>query len=180
MSATKSTDCSAGGIDSASIQARALPSSSSRMPLTSSAPASWVRRISVCANSLRKSATRSPSAHSRPGEGGTITGKEPISSATALACSGPAPPKATSANSRGSWPRWTEITRSAPAMFSLTIARIPSAAWSTDSPIASATPATAVRAASASSVISPPIRRGGRWPTTTLASVTVGAVPPLP
>ena len=105
------------------------------MPCSSSSEASAVSRISVCANSLRKPATRSPSAHNRPGEGGTMTGKEPISSATALACSGPAPPKATSANSRGSWPRWTLMTRSAPAMFSLTIRRMPSAAASTVSPI---------------------------------------------
>ena len=109
-----------------------------------------------------------------------MTGNEPISSATALACSGPAPPKATSANSRGSWPRCTLITRSAPAMFSLTILRIPSAASSRLRPIASAIVPTAVRAASTSSSISPPISRGGRWPTTTLASVTVGAVPPRP
>ena len=66
-------------------------------------------------------------------------------------------------------------------MFSLTIARIPSAACSTDSsPIASATFCTAARAASTSSSISPPSRRGGRWPRTTFASVTVGSSPPLP
>ena len=39
------------------------------MPSISSAVASAVSRISVRANSLRKSATRSPSAHSRPGRG---------------------------------------------------------------------------------------------------------------
>ena len=66
-------------------------------------------------------------------------------------------------------------------MFSLTIARIPSAAASTEaSPIASCTFATAARAASTSSSISPPSRRGGRWPSTTLASVTVGSAPPFP
>ena len=138
-----------------------------------------VSRISVCANSLRKPATRSPSAHSRPGDGGTMTGKEPISSATALACSGPAPPKATSANSRGSWPRWTLITRSAPAMFSLTIRRMPSAAASRPAPSRRRPSATAARAASTSSDISPPIRSAGRWPSTTLASVTVGSVAAL-
>ena len=46
----------------------------------------------VCANSSRKSATRSPIAHSRPGAGGTMTGNEPISVASAFACNGPAPP----------------------------------------------------------------------------------------
>ena len=66
-------------------------------------------------------------------------------------------------------------------MFSFTIARIPSAASSGEPrPIASAIDCTAVRAASTSSSISPPNRRGGRWPTTTFASVTVGSAPPLP
>ena len=51
-------------------------------------------------------------------------------------------------------------------MFSLTIARMPSAASSSEPrPIASATDCTAVPAASTSSSISPPSRRGGRCPT---------------
>lgn len=36
------------------------------------------------------------------GEGGTMTGQEPMSLATALACTEPAPPKLTRAKSRGS------------------------------------------------------------------------------
>ena len=107
------------------------------MSATSEPLASSTRRMWVWANSLRNSATRSPTAHSRPGEGGTMTGNEPISWATAFACSGPAPPKATSAKSRGSWPRCTETRRRAPAMFSLTMATMPSAASSTDRPMAS-------------------------------------------
>ncbi len=65
-------------------------------------------------------------------------------------------------------------------MFSLTMSMIPAAAASSDSPIASATVPTAARAASTSSAISPPARLVGRYPRTTLASVTVGCSPPLP
>jgi hypothetical protein len=65
-------------------------------------------------------------------------------------------------------------------MFSLTMSRIPSAAWWTSRPSASPIFWTAVFAASTSSYISPPRRLGGRGPTITFASVTVGSVPPLP
>ena len=66
-------------------------------------------------------------------------------------------------------------------MFSFTIARIPSAASSADErPIASAIACTAVRDALTSSAISPPSSFGGRCPSTTFASVTVGDSPPLP
>ena len=66
-------------------------------------------------------------------------------------------------------------------MFSFTIARIPSAASSAEPrPIASAIVCTDARAASASSSISPPSSLGGRWPSTTFASVTVGSAPPRP
>ena len=43
----------------------------------------------------------------------------PSSRASAVACSGPAPPKANSAKSRGSWPRDTDTMRIAPAIFML-------------------------------------------------------------
>ena len=62
------------------------------MSATSVPLASASRRMYVCANSSRKSATRSPIAQSSPGAGGTITGNEPISFASAFACRGPAPP----------------------------------------------------------------------------------------
>src|SRR3954454_18152658 len=75
-----------------------------------------------------------------------------MSAATALACSGPAPPNATSANSRGSWPRWTETSRSAPAIVSFAIARMPPAAASSD------------RAAPAARVERQPRRVGDRLP----------------
>ncbi len=66
-------------------------------------------------------------------------------------------------------------------MFSFTIARIPSAASSAEPrPIASAIVCTDARAASGSSSISPPSSLGGRWPSTTFASVTVGSAPPRP
>ena len=55
------------GCPRASIHSRARASSSPRIARSSSSAASAVSRISVCANSLRKPATRSPSAHSRPG-----------------------------------------------------------------------------------------------------------------
>ena len=54
-----------GGMPCASIHSRARDSSSSR--ISDASPTSDVSRISVCANSLRKPATRSPSAQSRPG-----------------------------------------------------------------------------------------------------------------
>ncbi len=92
-----------------------------------------------------------------------MTGQDPVSRPSALACSGPAPPNATSAKSRGSKPCCTETSRSAPNMFSLTMSMIPAAAASTESrPVASAMVWTAVRAASGSSVISPPASALGR------------------
>ena len=81
----------------------------------------------------------SPSAHSTPGDGGTITGQAPVSRPSALACSGPAPPNATSAKSRGSKPCCTLTSRSPPSMFSLTMSTMPAAAASAlGRPIASA------------------------------------------
>nr|WP_241994932.1 hypothetical protein [Kribbella sp. VKM Ac-2568] len=60
-------------------------------------------------------------------------------------------------------------------MFSLTMSTMPAAAASTDSSaVASAIGFTAARAASRSSVISPPASSVGRYPSTTFASVTVG------
>ena len=58
--------------------------------------------MNVRAPSSRRLVVASPYAQSTPGLGGTITGQEPSSRASALACSGPAPPNATSAKSRGS------------------------------------------------------------------------------
>ena len=54
--------------------------------------------------SRRSSLATSPSADSTPAASGTSTVRISSSSASAHACSGPAPPNATSAKSRGSWP----------------------------------------------------------------------------
>ena len=98
------------------------------------------------ADSSRSEVVASPSAHSTPGDGGTITGQAPVSPPIALACNGPAPPNATSAKSRGSKPCCTLTSRSPPSMFSLTMSMIPAAAASTlGSPMASATVCTAAR-----------------------------------
>ena len=54
------------------------------------------------------------------GIGGQITSAMPSSSASAAACSGPAPPKAASTKSRGSWPRRVETIFRTSAMAWLT------------------------------------------------------------
>ena len=106
----------------------------------------------------------SPSAHSTPGDGGTITGQAPVSLPSALACSGPAPPNATSAKSRGSKPCCTETSRSPPSMFSLTMSTMPGGGGldRLQAHRARRPSATAARAASTSSVISPPASDVGR------------------
>ena len=58
-------------------------------------------------------AARARAPRARRPRPGTSTVEIPSSSASSHACSGPAPPKATSAKSRGSCPRSTETTRSA-------------------------------------------------------------------
>ena len=63
--------------------------------------------------SRRSSPAARPSARRTPAAAGTSTVRMSSSSASAHACSGPAPPKATSAKSRGSRPCSTETTRSA-------------------------------------------------------------------
>jgi hypothetical protein len=62
---------------------------------------------------------------STPGIAGTSTRGISSASASAQACSGPAPPNATSVNSRGSKPRCTETTRSARSMFAVATAAPP-------------------------------------------------------
>ena len=105
----------------------------------------------------------------------------PSSSAIAVAWSGPAPPNASSASARGSTPRSTVITRSARTISALATRRIPSAVSSSGSPSSSASRCTAARAASASSAIAPASGASlPSSPSTTLASVTVGSVPPCP
>ena len=81
-----------------------------------SASSGW---LTVATKSWRRSATTQPSALVRPGRAGISTFGMPSSRASAAACSGPAPPKANSAKSRGSWPRARLTMRIAPAILSL-------------------------------------------------------------
>lgn len=120
-----------------------------------------------------------PQAEKTPGDGGTITVGMLISLAIAEAWIGPAPPKATRANSRGSYPRLTVIDWRSPDMFVLTILTIPRAASSTLRSKYSAIRLTASRAKSGEISISPPRKySGSRIPRTRFASVTVGSFPP--
>ena len=85
----------------------------SASPSAGSSPASSSGTTYERTASRRSSAATRPSAESTPAAAGTRTVVIPSSSASAHACSGPAPPKATSAKSRGSSPCSTETTRSA-------------------------------------------------------------------
>ena len=96
-----------------------------------SASSGW---LTVATKSWRRSATRQPSALVRPGRAGISTFGMPSSRASAAACSGPAPPKANSAKSRGSWPRARLTMRIAPAIRSLATRTIASAAAVASSP----------------------------------------------
>ena len=124
------------------------------------------------------SAMATPYAESAPGVVGASTRVMPSPSASSQACCGPAPPKATSVNSRGSKPRSSEIARTARSIVAFTTRTTPSAAASTSAPIASASRASADRAAPRSSGIRPPRKSSARMrPSTRLASVTVAASP---
>jgi hypothetical protein len=75
----------------------------------------------------------------------------------------------------------TVSVRMAWAIFALATSQMPSASWVVSSPSSRPRPATASRAAPASSVMEPPAKfDGSTRPRTTLASVTVGWVPPRP
>ena len=75
-----------------------------------------------------RSVERSPIADVSPGNTGTSTWGIPSERATSAACRGPAPPKATSVNWRGSWPFWIVRERIAFAMLWLTSVITPAAA----------------------------------------------------
>ena len=87
-----------------------------------SAPDGQLRTSSRCRGEIS-----SPTADSTPAAAGTITVVMPIASANAHACSGPAPPNATSASPAGSTPRTTETWRSACSIPAFTTATTPSA-----------------------------------------------------
>ena len=100
----------------------------------------------------------------------------PSVAATSAPCSGPAPPNATSAYSRGSMPFCTVRELIAFAMLLLTTVRMPSAARRRSRPSRSASSPITCAAAPTSSAMLPP--RKLSWssrPSTRLASVTVGS-----
>jgi hypothetical protein len=122
-----------------------------------------------------------PQAESTAATEGTTTRRISRSRATSVMCSPAAPPKATSANWRGSTPRRTETILIPSAMLVLTTRVMPSAARSAVVPSCVATWSMAARAALASSRMRPPRKLpGSRKPSTRFASVTVARVPPFP
>ena len=123
----------------------------------------------------------SPCAQTMPGTSGTRTVRIPRASATSRAWSGPAPPNATRVKSRGSCPRSTEMVRIVRTMLATTTPITPCAARSTPYPSSSAMSENAPSARARSRVIRPPRSpRPESLPSSRLASVTVGAVPPRP
>ena len=72
------------------------------MAISSASPVVRASLEKLRAVSVRVRVVASPSAQSTPGETGEIAGQLPISRATALTWSGPAPPKPISAKPRGS------------------------------------------------------------------------------
>ena len=117
-----------------------------------------------------------------PGATGTMTSRAETASASATPCSGPAPPKGTRENSRGSTPRATELERMASAMLELITRMMPSAASLTGMSSLFAIFASMARSARAGSTgRSPPSSlSASSRPSATWASVTVGSSPPLP
>ena len=91
-------------------------------------------RFTVMPKSWRTSASTQPSAEVMPGYIGTRIFGTPSSRASTLACSGPAPPNAKIAKSRGSKPFSTETKRIASAIDALATARIAAAAASASRP----------------------------------------------
>ena len=123
---------------------------------------------------LARARHSSPTADSTPARGGTITAAMPSASASAQACSGPAPPKATSASPRGrrparptppAAPLHRRVDHRDHALGGRRRRRSSAAAGRVD-----VEPADAGRAR----------RPAGMRPATRSASVTVGSVPPRP
>ena len=90
--------------------------------------------------SARRSPSSIPSAEKWPGAGGITVRATPSSRASSAACSGPAPPNATSAKSRGSWPRRSVTSRSAWNICASTYRRTPRAAVAASTPSRPAEP----------------------------------------
>ena len=136
----------------------------------------------VSVKSCRISEARRPHAEKLPGSFGTSTLSMPSSSATVVACMGPAPPNAISTHRRGSWPRDIEISRIEATILATAIRTTPSAirqGSSTPARRASATMALSTR--SIVGAIRPPSRRRiASRPSQRFASVTVTSRPPRP
>jgi hypothetical protein len=167
-----------------SLPIRRRPSATCSAKTAATAPMSSASsgRLSVCTKSWRRSATTQPSALVRPGRAGTSTRGAPSSRAMAVAWSGPAPPKANSAKSRGSSPSETETIRVAPAMAVLAISITAAAAVSASTP--SGAPSFSAKIARMASTEAAPStassRSGFSRPSRRLASEIVGSVPPRP
>ena len=117
-----------------------------------------------------------------PAPAGTSTRRMPSFCARRPACSGAAPPKAIIVCSSVARPRSIACTRAALAMFSSTISLTPAAAQKASMPSAAPTPACSACAARAGSSGRRPAakRAASMRPSTRLASVTAGSVPPRP
>ena len=139
-------------------------------------------RFTVFTKSWRTSATRQPSAEVIPGRAGTSTLGIASSRASAVAWSGPAPPKANRTKSRGSWPRWSDTSRMAPAIRSFTTRSTAAATSSGPSPRwAPSFLSNSSRTRESAGTPSTPRRpRGFRRPSSRFASVIVGSSPPRP
>src|SRR5918999_1042111 len=121
-----------------------------------------------------------PRALKTPPARGTSTVSMPSSSAREQACIPPAPPKARRANSRGSRPRSTLITRSARVISAFATRTTPRATSSASRPSFSPRAPSAFSESSRLNTTSPPSSAASaRYPSSRFASVTVGSSPPL-
>ena len=132
--------------------------------------------------SCRHDAISMPSAEKVPGTFGTITFGMKISRAIATACSGPAPPNAIIAVSRGSTPFFTETARTASDIAASAICTMPSAASLMPSRVGPQSFCSMARSEALTSSFIAPLRKRPALirPSTRLASVTTGSVEPLP
>ena len=113
------------------------------------------------ARSMRTGVTSVPNADSTLALTGNTTRGDSSSSATPHACTGPAPPNASSVTPRRSAPCSTACIRDAAAMFWLTSSWMPAAVSCADRPSGSATERSAAAQASMSSAMSPPRKNDG-------------------
>ena len=149
---------------SASSLRRASKCARRAEPSQAPAPSAFaaMRECTVRTASFTMSAVMAPSAHSVPGERGTNTAGMPTSRATSAPTTGPAPPKATSAKSRGSTAARERILVNSAYMFDTATRTTLSAASFSVMPSGSAKRRDGVaRRASRCSRIRPPRNRSG-------------------